>query len=192
MKKITILTLVAVFAAAIAGCSTTGTNGNVKVAGTNVNSNTAVVVNANQVPVTNTNTTGATTGNSNWNANITREEYDKNKDDYANRAKSAGSTIGSGANDGWLWAKTKTALATTNDLRDSTINVDVNNDVVTLKGSVATAEQKAKAESVAKGIDGVKSVKNELTVKAGDSLTNQMTSGSDGTKKDGANSNTKK
>ena len=192
MKKFTIYAFSAVFAAASFGCTTTD-NTTVKVNTANVNSNTAVVVNSNQAPITGANTTTntSTSSNSNWNANITRDEYDKNKDDYANRAKSAGSTIGSGVNDGWLWTKTRAALATTNELRESTINVDVNNEVVTLKGSVANAEQKAKAEQVAKGIDGVKSVKNELTVKAGDSLTNQMTSGSDGTKKDTTNSNAK-
>ena len=50
--------------------------------------------------------------------------------------------------------------------------VDVVNDVVTLKGSVASAAEKTKAEQVAKGIDGVKSVKNELKVAPNDSMTN--------------------
>ena len=82
------------------------------------------------------------------------------------------STIGSGANDMWLWVKTRASLLGTSDLRESTINVDVVNDVVTLKGTVATAAQKAKAEQVAKDIDGVKSVKNELKVAPSDSVTN--------------------
>jgi hyperosmotically inducible protein len=50
--------------------------------------------------------------------------------------------------------------------------VDVVNDVVTLKGTVANANQKTKAEQVAKDIDGVKSVKNELKVAPNDSVTN--------------------
>ena len=58
------------------------------------------------------------------------------------------------------------ALAAEDDLRDSTINVDVDNAVVTLSGTVANQTQKAKAERVAKGVDGVKSVKNNLTVSA--------------------------
>ena len=57
-------------------------------------------------------------------------------------------------------------------LRESTINVDVVNDVVTLKGTVENAAQKTKAEQVAKDIDGVKSVKNELKVAPEDSMTN--------------------
>ena len=70
---------------------------------------------------------------------------------------------------------------TADDLRDSTINVDVVNDVITLKGTVATAAQKTQAETVAKTIDGQKGVKNELQVRAGDSMTNQMVNGNTST-----------
>lgn len=123
------------------------------------NANTgAIVVNAN---ATNTNR---------WRANVTREEYERNKADYEKEKGS--STIGQGANDMWLWVKTRASLLGTDDLRESTINVDVVNDVVTLKGTVETAAQKTKAEQVAKGIEGVKSVKNELKVAPSDSVTN--------------------
>ena len=67
-------------------------------------------------------------------------------------------------NDGWLWVKTRFDLAAADDLRDSTINVDVSNAVVTLTGSVASAAQKTRAEQVAKSVEGVKSVRNELKV----------------------------
>jgi hypothetical protein len=125
------------------------------------NANTgAIVVNSN-----------ANTSSNRWsNTNVTREEYDKNRAEYEKDKGS--STIGSGANDSWLWFKTRAALLTTADLRESTINVDVVNDVVTLKGTVETAAQKTKAEQVAKDIDGVKSVKNELKVAPNDSMTN--------------------
>jgi hyperosmotically inducible protein len=153
----------ATMAAALAACggmannSSNNSRANVNLGANNANVG-AVVVNSN----------GA---NSNrWNANITREEYEKNKADYDKEKGS--STIGSGANDMWLWVKTRASLMGTNDLRDSTINVDVVNDVVTLKGTVETAAQKSKAEQVAKDIDGVKSVKNELKVAPNDSVTN--------------------
>jgi len=166
-------------ALALAGCeTTTNTNTNMR----NVNSNTAVVTNANSnVVMTNTNTRSSTP---------TREEYDKNRAEYEKEKGS--STIGQGANDSWLWFKTKTALATTSDLRDSTINVDVVNDVVTLKGTVASAAEKTKAETVAKEIEGVKSVKNELKVAANDSMTNQMVNGGTNTKSSNANTNMNK
>jgi len=127
------------------------------------NANTAVVVNATATP------------SSTPNPNISREEYDKNRAEYEKDKGS--STIGQGINDSWIWFKTKTALAAADDLRDSTINVDVVNDKITLKGTVATATQKAEAEKVAKSIEGQKGVTNELTVKANDSMTNQMVNG---------------
>lgn len=146
-------------ALAFAGCESTANNANTR---TNGNANTAVL------KATPTPTPLDC-------SKLTKEEYEKNK---AKCEESKGSsTIGQGINDSWLWFKTKTALAAADDLRDSTINVDVSNDVVTLKGSVATAAQKASAEKVAKGIEGVKSVTNQLQVKPADSMTNQMVNG---------------
>lgn len=160
MKTKILITTLSLSALALAGCeSTTTTNTNVR----NANSNIAVV----------TATPTATPRRDN--SNISKEEYDKNRAEY--EKDKGNSKIGTGANDSWLWFKTRAALLTTSDLRESTINVDVENDVVTLRGTVANAEQKKKAEEVAKGIDGVKSVKNDLQVKPADSMTNQMVNG---------------
>jgi osmotically-inducible protein OsmY len=126
----------------------------------NDNANTRVNANTNTVANVNTN------ANANTNRALTREEYEKNKEKYAKDAKGTGRTIGTGLNDGWLWTKTRFDLAAADDLRDSTINVDVSNAVVTLSGSVATAAQKAKAEAVAKAVEGVTGVKNMLTIAA--------------------------
>ena len=60
-------------------------------------------------------------------------------------------------------------------------------DVITLKGTVASAAEKAKAEQVANGIEGKKKVVNELKVAANDSMTNM--SGNSNAK---TNSNTSK
>ena len=161
----------ALTAGMLTACGDMSTNTNNARSNTNLGANNAnvgaIVVNAN-----------ANTNANRWsNANITREEYDRSRAEYE-RDKGS-STIGSGANDSWLWFKTRAALLTTSDLRESTINVDVVNDVVTLKGTVETAAQKTKAEQVAKDIDGVKSVKNELKVAPEDSMTN--TSGNSNT-----------
>ncbi|HET6862790.1 MAG TPA: BON domain-containing protein [Pyrinomonadaceae bacterium] len=102
----------------------------------------------------------------------TREEYERDKERYQREAKGAGSKVGTGLNDGWLWVKTRFDLAAADDLRDSTVNVDVDNGVVTLNGSVATVAQKTKAEAVAKSVEGVKSVKNMLKVVAANSNAN--------------------
>ena len=67
--------------------------------------------------------------------------------------------------DAWITAKTKISLMTNEGLGNaSAINVDTNEGVVTLHGKVATADAKQKAEDVAKGIEGVKSVKDLLQV----------------------------
>lgn len=161
----------AVFASALAvgGCGST-TSVNVNANARNANSNTAVVVNATATPTPR-----------NANSNISREEYDKNRAEYEKDKGS--STIGQGLNDSWIWFKTKSALAAADDLRDSTINVDVVNDKVTLRGTVATAAQKQIAERVAKGIEGQTGVSNQLTVKPNDSMTNQMVNGNTANKK---------
>ena len=152
----------------LTGCSETANEN------ANANGNANVNANAN---------TAAANNNVNANANTkqapTRADYEKNKQTYSEEAKNLGRKIGAGLDDGWLWTKTRFDLAAADDLRDSTINVDVENGVVTLSGTVANAEQKAKAESVAKAVAGVKSVKNLLKVAAN---TNSNT----------ANSNTKK
>ena len=149
-------------------------NTNANVSNARANTNTAVLVNSNG-------NTGVVSRTSN--ANVTREEYDKNKAEYDKNYEKdrADSKIGTGVNDSWLWFKTKTALATADDLRDSTINVDVENEKVTLRGTVATAAQKAQAEKVAEGIEGQKGVTNRLTVSANDSITNTGGSGNSAT-----------
>ena len=69
--------------------------------------------------------------------------------------------------DSWLTTKVKSALAADVGLKTLTgINVDSAGSVVTLKGSVDTEANKRRAEQVAQGIEGVSSVRNQLTVEA--------------------------
>ncbi len=156
MRSKTILSLLggAALSLAAAGCSTADN--------TNTNANRAANANATATP-----TATATPAGSAYNRNYnTRDDYKKDEANYRAEAKNAGSTIGSGLEDGWIHLKVRAALAAVDDLRDSTINVDVDNNVVTLRGSVANAAQKTKAAEEAKKIDGVKSVTNKLEVKA--------------------------
>jgi hyperosmotically inducible protein len=153
--RLTGMMVLASLAMAFASCGGT--------ANENANTNANRVANANTAMApANTNTNA----NTNTRKALTRAEYERDKARYTKEAKDAGRTVGAGLNDGWLWVKTRYELAAADDLRDSTINVDVNNDVVTLNGTVATAAQKAKAEAVAKAVEGVKSVKNLLKVTA--------------------------
>ncbi|HJR08768.1 MAG TPA: BON domain-containing protein [Pyrinomonadaceae bacterium] len=160
MKKLA--TLIALVGLA-AGCATTD-NANHAAA----NSNTAVVVpnNANNASNANLSASTANANRRTYNANISEADYERDKARYGTEAKDAGETIGSGLKDGYLWVKTKGSLAAVDDLRDSTINVDVDNGVITLRGDVASAAQKSAAVKTANGIDGKKSVVDKLQIKA--------------------------
>jgi hyperosmotically inducible periplasmic protein len=73
--------------------------------------------------------------------------------------------VSSTASSAALTTKVKTALASDAGMKTMTsIDVDSNNGVVTLKGKVDSADMKKKAGEIAKKVDGVKSVKNELKV----------------------------
>lgn len=83
------------------------------------------------------------------------------------RAKAAETkdSIGDSLEDAWLHTKIRAKLLGEGEFPGGSINVDVKNDVVTLRGSVATAAEKTKAGQIAKEADGVKSVRNQLVVK---------------------------
>ena len=150
------LIAIAVLSIILPGCDNNANNAN-GTANANANRNANLAASPTPTPVV---------ANTNSNRAPTREEYERNKEQYQREAKGSGRTIGSGVNDGWLWVKTRFDLAAADDLRDSTINVDVDNAVVTLSGTVASAAQKTRAEQVAKAVDGVKSVRNQLKVSA--------------------------
>jgi len=69
-------------------------------------------------------------------------------------------------NDTWMTAKTKIALFADPRIKGSEINVETTQGLVMIRGKVDSDEAKQAAEGIAKGIDGVKSVKNELQVVA--------------------------
>jgi len=69
-------------------------------------------------------------------------------------------------NDSYLTAKTKIALFADARVKGSEINVETTQGLVIIRGKVDSDAAKQAAEGIAKGIDGVKSVKNELQVVA--------------------------
>ena len=95
-------------------------------------------------------------------AEYTEDEAKKERES----AKGLGDKIGDSLDDAWIHTKIVAKLLTNSTTPERKINVDVQNNVVTLRGTVDTAEQKAEAERVAKGTDGVKSVNNQLKVAA--------------------------
>jgi hyperosmotically inducible protein len=82
------------------------------------------------------------------------------KDDTTPKVKAAGRKIA----DAEITTSVKTKLLGVKDVIANDINVDTNEGVVTLKGSVPTEAQKTRAAEIARGTAGVKSVVNELTV----------------------------
>jgi hyperosmotically inducible periplasmic protein len=68
--------------------------------------------------------------------------------------------------DTWLTAKTKIALFADSRIKGSDINVETTQGAVMIRGKVDSDAAKQAAEGIAKGIDGVKMVKNELQVVA--------------------------
>jgi hypothetical protein len=71
------------------------------------------------------------------------------------------------ATDTWITSKTKIALFADERVKGTQVNVDtMKGGVVHLRGKVDSAEAKSAAGEIAKGIEGVQSVKNDLQVVA--------------------------
>jgi osmotically-inducible protein OsmY len=96
---------------------------------------------------------------------VSRTEYTEDLAKQArDKAKSFGDKIGDTLDDAWIHTKIVAKLITNSTTPERKINVDVVNNLVTLRGNVDTAEQKAEAERIAKETDGVKGVKNQLKI----------------------------
>lgn len=76
----------------------------------------------------------------------------------------AGPASAASAPDAWVTTKVKLALATDEAVSARAVNVDTVEGRVTLHGSVGSEAEKAKAEQVARGIEGVREVRNLLQV----------------------------
>lgn len=68
------------------------------------------------------------------------------------------------ASDTWIGTKARIALLTADDVPGTAIEVDVKDGTITLTGKVHSDAEKAKAEQVARSIEGTKGVKNMLQV----------------------------
>jgi osmotically-inducible protein OsmY len=70
--------------------------------------------------------------------------------------------------DAWITTKAKIALLGDPDVHGLEVNVDTVDGRVTLHGDVATAEEKAEAERIVRGVEGVTDVRNMLALKTAD------------------------
>lgn len=80
-------------------------------------------------------------------------------------AKSAGAAMSASVDDAAITSSVSAGLAKDPDLSATKIDVDTKGGVVSLKGPAPNAAAKARAEEIAKGVQGVTSVNNQLEVK---------------------------
>ncbi len=80
------------------------------------------------------------------------------------KTKDVAGTTGEAITDAWITTKLSADFVNEDTLKGSNINVDTNNHVVTLKGTVTSAAGKARAAEIAKTTKGVRSVINTLTI----------------------------
>lgn len=96
-------------------------------------------------------------------APVTAGAQDK-MDKAVDKTKSVAQDAKVAVTDSWVTSKTKIALFSDDRVKGSQVKVETIAGVVHLRGKVDSAEAKAAATSVAQGIEGVKSVKNDLQV----------------------------
>lgn len=75
-----------------------------------------------------------------------------------------GQTAGELVDDSTITASVKAKLVAEKAANFTRIDVDTTNQVVTLTGVVESADQKARAEQLARQVGGVKSVRNNLQI----------------------------
>lgn len=80
------------------------------------------------------------------------------------KTKGAVSATGEAIDDAWITTKIKADFVNEDALKGSEIDVDTDNHVVTLKGTVASLAGKTRAQEIARTTKGVNRVVNELTV----------------------------
>jgi hyperosmotically inducible periplasmic protein len=90
--------------------------------------------------------------------------------DTADKAKEKAQTTTQGAKtmvtDSWVTSKVKISLFADERVKGTQVSVDTTKGVVHLRGKVDSAEAKSAASDIAQGVEGVKSVKNDLQVVA--------------------------
>lgn len=124
--------------------------------GANTNLNTNANLNANRATPAATPTVARERSRSDYTAEEARQAREK--------AKSGGETIGDTLDDAWIHTKIVAKLIANTTTPERKINVDVVDNIVTLRGDVETPEEKTEAERVAKETEGVKQVKNQIRV----------------------------
>src|SRR5262249_58971195 len=87
-------------------------------------------------------------------------------DKMENKAKETTHEATGAVSDSWLTSKTKIALFADDRVKGKDVRVETQKGQVFLRGKVDSEEAKTAAAGIAKGVEGVKSVKNDLQVVA--------------------------
>jgi hyperosmotically inducible protein len=99
-------------------------------------------------------------------AQSTTDKTKSTAQEAKDKTKSMTHDAKTGMTDSWVTSKTKIALFADDRVTGSQVHVETQDGTVMLRGKVDDAEAKNAAGEIAKGIEGVKSVKNELQVVA--------------------------
>jgi len=97
----------------------------------------------------------------------TKEAGEKTKDvagKAVDKTKEGLSKTGEVITDGWITTRVKSKFLDEGLLKGSDINVDTDNHVVTLRGTVMSAAARARAVEQAKEVEGVHKVVDLLTI----------------------------
>jgi len=87
-------------------------------------------------------------------------------DKMENKAKETTHEAKEAVSDSWLTSKTKIALFADDRVKGKDVRVETVNGEVFLRGKVDSNEAKTAAADIAKGVEGIKNVKNDLQVVA--------------------------
>jgi osmotically-inducible protein OsmY len=92
------------------------------------------------------------------------EKTKEGAEKVVDKTKEGLSKTGEVITDGWITTRVKSKFVGEDLLKDSDINVDTKDHVVTLKGTVMSAAGRARAVSQAKEVEGVRRVVDQLTI----------------------------
>jgi osmotically-inducible protein OsmY len=95
-----------------------------------------------------------------------KEKVEQKTEQAGDKIKSTAQDAKTGVTDSWITSKTKIALFADDRVKGRQVHVETKGGKVVLRGKVDSPEAKAAAADVAKSIEGVKDVKNELQVVA--------------------------
>lgn len=97
-------------------------------------------------------------------ADVKAHKADDKADRAVTKGKNESANVGEEITDAWITTKVKAGFLNEDPLKGSDINVDTNNHVVTLKGTVTSAAGRARAVAIARATKGVTRVVDSLTI----------------------------